>query len=194
MRRIALALILLTCCTAIEGKSYRFEPVNGTVSFSVMKWGVFREEGVFRDFTATIAFDPKNAAASRVDFVIDTDSIDTKNDGRDSTLRSPDFLDVSRHPRMTFRSVRVVPTGKQTANVTGDLTIRGVTRRITVPVRLTGMVSRNGKPDLAAFETTFKIDRRDFGVNGSRWSSGAPGVLGTEVDIRIVAGAVEADQ
>ena len=189
MRRVLIALTLVLALAA-EGKTYRVEPVNGTVAFSVMKWGVIREEGSFRNFVATIVYDPRDIAASRVAFTIDAKSIDTKNDNRDETLRSEDFLDVRRHPRLTFRSTRVVPAGKNVAHVTGDLTIRGVTRQITIPVRLTGMASRKGG-DLAAFETSFVIDRRQFGVDGARWSSGAPGILGNEVSIRIVAGGVE---
>jgi len=77
--------------------------------------------------------------------------------------------------------------GKNAAHVTGDLTIRGVKKRVTVPVRLLGV-----SPDRrrAGFETEFTINRRDFGVNGARWSSGAPGVLGDQVTVRIIAGGV----
>ncbi len=168
---------------------YRAEPVNGTVGFSIMKWGVIKEEGTFRDFKADIVFDEKQAAASRVAFDVNVASVDTKNDDRDSTLRSADFFDAKRHPKMTFRSIRVAPRGKSVADVTGDLTIRGVTRRITVPVRLLG-VSRSGGRERAGFETSFTIKRRDFGVTGGRWVAGAPGVLGEDVTVRIIAGGV----
>lgn len=167
----------------------RAEPVNGTVGFSIMKWGVIKEEGMFRKFNADIVFDEKNAAASRVAFDVDVTSIDTKNDGRDSTLRSVDFFDAKRFPSMTFRSTRVAARSKDVADVTGHLTIRGVTRTITVPVRLLG-VSRSGGAQRAGFETSFTIRRRDFGVTGGRWVAGAPGVLGEDVTVRIIAGAV----
>lgn len=164
---------------------YQVEPVNGTVSFSIMKWGVIREEGSFRDFKAEIHYDARDASRSRVAFDVKVDSIDTKNDNRDGTLRSEDFLHVRKYPTMTFRSVRVVPRGQKAADVTGDLTIRGVTRRITVPVRLLGATGNH-----AGFETSFKIDRRQFGVTGGRWVAGSPGILGTDVEIRIIAGGV----
>lgn len=164
---------------------YQVEPVNGTVSFHITKWGVIREEGHFRDFRANIVFDEKAPAQSRVEFDVDVKSVDTKNNNRDSTLRSVDFFHAAKHPRLTFRSTRVVPRGANAADVTGDLTIRGVTRRITVPVRVLGMKDR-----YAGFETTFTIDRRHYGVTGGRWTAQAPGVLGNEVTIRIVAGGV----
>lgn len=166
---------------------YHAEPTNGTVNFTIMKWGVMKEEGTFREFRAEILFDRENAAKSRVAFDVNVASIDTKNDTRDETLRSADFFDARKHPKMTFRSTRVVSRAKDAVDVTGDLTIRGVTRRITVPVKLIG-VSADGKR--AGFETEFRIDRRAFGVNGTRWSEYAPGVLGDEVTIRIVAGGV----
>jgi polyisoprenoid-binding protein YceI len=168
---------------------FRAEPVNGTVGFSIMKWGVIKEEGTFRSFKADIVFDEKNAAASRVVFDVDVASIDTKNDGRDSTLRSVDFFDAKRFPAMTFRSTRIAPRGKGVADVTGDLTIRGITRKVTVPVRLLG-VSRSGGKQRAGFETAFVIKRRDFGVTGGRWVAEFPGVLGEDVTVRIIAGGV----
>src|SRR5687768_10880343 len=139
---------------------FRVEPVNGTVGFSIMKWGVVKEEGVFREFKADILYDEKNVTASRVSFDVDVASVDTKNDERDSTLRSPDFLDAKRHPRMTFRSTRVVKRNKDVAEVTGNLTIRGVTRQLTVPVRFLG-TSRSRDHQRAGFETAFTIRRSD---------------------------------
>jgi polyisoprenoid-binding protein YceI len=168
---------------------YRAEPVNGTVAFSIMKWGVIKEEGLFRDFRADIVFDEKNVAASRVEFDVEVASIDTKNDGRDRTLRSEDFFHARRYPRMTFRSTRVVPRGKDVADVTGNLTIRGVTRSVTVPVRLLG-ISKSDGHQRAGFETSFTIKRRAFGVTGGRWVAEFPGVLGEDVTVRIIAGGV----
>lgn len=165
---------------------YQVEPTNGTVSFSIMKWGAIREEGRFRDFRANIDYDPRAVARARVDFDVDTRSVDTNNSNRDDTLRSADFLDVAKYPLMRFRSTRVVPRSGNTAEVTGNLTIHGVTKVITVPVRLVGARDR-----FAGFETTFTIDRRDFGITGGRWvAGGPPGILGNEVTIRIVAGGV----
>ena len=168
---------------------YTVEPVNGTVSFTIMKWGVFKEEGTFREFSGRIVYDKTDVAKSKVEFEIEAESVDTKNKNRDSTLRSPEFLDVKKYPALRFRSVRVVPRPDGLANVTGDLTIHGVTKRITVPVRLVG-TRKEGKTELAGFETTFTIDRRHFGVTGGRWVAESPNVLGNEVTIRIVAGGV----
>lgn len=169
---------------------YTVEPVNGTVSFTIMKWGVIREEGTFRDFNAQIQFDRKDPSKSRVNFDVKTASVDTKNDNRDGTLRSEHFFDAKKYPRLTFRSVRVVPRANNVAEVTGDLTIRGVTKRITVPVRLIGVSKQGNGREMAGFETEFKIDRMAFGVTGGSWAAESPGVLGREVTIRVIAGGV----
>lgn len=169
---------------------YHVEPVNGTVSFSIMKWGVIREEGTFRDFTAQIQFDRQEPSRSTVAFEVKTESVDTKNESRDGTLRGEDFFHARKHPKLTFRSARVVPRGNNLADVTGDLTIRGVTRRITIPVRLIGVSKQGNGREIAGFETEFKIDRRAFGITGGRWTANAPGVLGNDVTIRIIAGGV----
>lgn len=188
--RIAFAFLLfLVAASSSAATRYVVEPVNGSVSFTIMKWGVFKEEGTFRDFNATILLAP-DVAQSRVDFTVKAASIDTKNGNRDGTLRSVDFFDAAKYPELTFRSTKVTPRGKDVADVTGDLTIHGVTRRITVPVRLVGK-TRDGNRDLAGFETTFTIDRRHFNITGGRWIVGAPpGILGNEVTIRIIAGGV----
>ena len=169
---------------------YQVEPVNGTVSFSIMKWGVIREEGTFRDFTAEIHYDRRDASKSRVSFDVKTATIDTKNESRDKTLRSEHFLHARKYPKLSFRSVRVVPRGANVADVTGDLTIRGVTRRITVPVRLIGTSKQDSGRELAGFETQFRINRHAFGVTGGGWTAEFPGVLGNDVTIRIIAGGV----
>lgn len=189
MKKMMLLLSLFACSLDAAPVTYRVEPVNGTVSFTIDKWGVIKEEGNFRQFDATIVFDRDKPAQSTVSFVVKTASIDTKNDNRDGTLRSEHFLDVRKHPTMTFRSTRVVPRGNGVADVTGNLTIRGITRQITIPVRLLG-TSRRENMQLAGFETSFKIDRRHFGVTGGGWTAEFPGVLGNEVTIRVVAGGV----
>lgn len=190
IRTFIILMFVATACAASPAKKYKVEPTNGTVSFTIMKWGVLKEEGTFREFGAQIDYDPANVAQSRVDFTVRVTSIDTKNDDRDSTLKGRDFFDAERYPLLTFRSTSVTPRGKGRADVTGDLTIKGVTKRVTVPVQLVAEGRRERVGDLAAFETTFTINRRDFGVTGGRWTAGTPGVLGEEVTVRIMAGGV----
>jgi len=163
-------------------------PGDSTVAFTVKKWGVMREQGRFRDFSGAIDYHPARPAASRVTLTVEAQSVDTGVTGRDRALRSDDFFDVSRHPRWTFVSRSVRPTGAETADVTGDITIRGTTRSITVPVHFLGVNESGSEGILAGFETSFTLDRTDFGVNGTRWSGGRA-LLSREVQIHLFLGA-----
>ena len=150
--------------------------------------GVGKLEGRFQDFDGTIVYDPKNPAASRVEFEIRVASIDTKIGTRDRMLLSEDFFHAERYPTMSFRSTNVAPTGRDTFQVTGNLIIRGVTRKITAPVRLLGFSHYNDgseRVNIAGFETSFTLDRTAFGVNGTRWSAGEM-ILGNEVNITLI--------
>jgi len=173
---------------AADAGVYRVRPSDSLVQFTISKWTVFKEEGRFRDFQGTIHYDPADPAASRVEFQVRVASVDTKAEGRDKTLQDEDFFYAARYPTMSFRSTAVRAAGERTLLVTGELTIRGVTRTITVPVELLGVHQRRDSNALAGFETTFTIDRRQFGVLGLRWSGGEL-ILGNEVTIRLIASA-----
>jgi polyisoprenoid-binding protein YceI len=184
------AIVLSAVNVSAKSNVYKVEPTNGTISFTITKWSVIKEEGTFRKFAGNITFDPERPAEASVEFKVDSSSVDTKNANRDTTVRSDNFLDVAKHPYLTFRSTKVIPRGNNAFNVIGDLTIKGVTRRITIPVRLLGMTSQKGVGDIASFETRFTIDRRQWGVTGGRWVASSPGVLANEVTIEIVAGGI----
>ncbi|MGH9811607.1 MAG: YceI family protein [Candidatus Acidiferrales bacterium] len=192
--RLLLLSSLLACSlpavaqAPTQPTTFRVRDGDTAVQFTITKWSVFKEEGRFRDFNGTIHYDPANPSASRVEFEIRVASIDTKIGTRDRALLSDDFLYADRYPTMSFRSTNVAPQGKDTFQVTGDITIRGVTRKITAPVKLLGFSNyRDGseRVDIAGFETSFTLDRTAFGVNGTRWSGGQL-ILGNEVNITLL--------
>lgn len=174
--------------TPAQPTTFRVREGDTAVQFTITKWSVFKEEGRFRDFTGSIHYDSQNPAASRVEFEIRVASIDTKIDARNRWLLSEDFFHADRYPTMSFRSTRVLPAGKDTFQVTGGLTIRGVTKTITVPVKLLGFShypDGGERVDIAGFETSFTLNRTAFGVNGTRWSGGQL-ILGNEVNITLL--------
>jgi polyisoprenoid-binding protein YceI len=191
VRRILVALLLAAPALAPASPNrYLVRPVYSNVGFSIVKWAVFKEEGLFRDFQGTLDYDPAHPEASRIEVVVEAKSLDTKNDKRDEVVRSADFLDAERYPTLTFRSTAVEVNAGGSGTLTGDLTIHGVTRRVRFPVSALGArdVSNVGK--LVGFETTFSINRRDYGVLGSKWGA-VPGVLDDEVRIHVVIGAIQ---
>jgi polyisoprenoid-binding protein YceI len=160
-----------------------------TLSFTATKWMVFKEEGLFQDFSGTLTYSSHDPAKCKIDVTVQAASLDTRAPGRDKVLRSDDFFDVEKFPTISFRSTRVAATSKDTYEVEGDLTIHGITRRITAPVKMIGVRAMPGIGDFAGFETTFNIDRRDFGVLGSRWS-GNTLAIDPNVVIHLIIGGV----
>jgi len=187
MKRL-LVLALFATPLFAETTHYDIRPVYTNISFSIIKWGVFKEEGVFRDFTGTLDYDPAHPERARIDIVVQASSLDTKDDTRDGMVRSDDFLDVARYPTLAFHSTHIDGN-----SVTGDLTIHGITRRIRFVVRSLGVreIPKIGR--LAGFETSFTINRRDYGVLGNRWGA-VPGVLSNEVEVHIVIGAMKRER
>ncbi len=187
---VALALILTSGAAGLaERQHYRVFKDDSTVMFTISKWMVFKEEGRFLDFEGDIRFDPERPEDTDVTFEVQVASVDTKKRTRDEKLLSADFFHTEKYPVMSFTSTKVTADGPSGLQVTGDLTIRGVTKRITVPVVVLGVTEVDDPPvRLAGFETTFVIDRTDFGVLGEQWSGGKH-ILGHDVTIHIIASA-----
>lgn len=183
MKRTALLLLILTLPVCGQPTSYHVKPVYTSLRFSIVKWGVLKEEGVFRDFDGSLIYDPAHPEAARIDVVAQTASLDTKSHGRDETVTGEDFLDARRFPTLEFHS-----TGVDHNFVSGNLTIHGTTRRVRFPVTPLGVHEIPRIGTLAGFETTFTINRRDYGVLGSRWGA-VPGVLSDNVELHITIGA-----
>jgi polyisoprenoid-binding protein YceI len=174
-----------------EPKLYTVTKSYSTLSFTATKWMVFKEEGLFQEFSGTITYSAQDPSKCRIDVTVQAASLDTRNWVRDRELRTDDFFDVEKFPTLSFRSTGVKTTGKETYDVEGDLTIHGVTKRVTVPVKMIGVRVMPGIGDFAGFETTFNIDRRDFGVLGSRWSGNTMAIDPTVVLHLIIGGVRE---
>ncbi len=170
-------------------KVYTVTKSYTTLSFTATKWMVFKEEGLFQDFSGTLTYSSAVPAECKIDVTVQAASLDTRNWVRDRELRSDDFFDVEKFPTLSFRSTSVTATAKETYDVEGDLTIHGITKRITVLVKTIGVRLLPGIGDFAGFETTFNIDRRDFGVLGSRWS-GNTLAIDPAVVIHLIIGGV----
>jgi polyisoprenoid-binding protein YceI len=144
---------------------YRVDCESSVVDFTLSaRRALFtvHRQGQFREFTGDISYDPVNPAATQVDLTVYTDSVNLDNVEQEDLLRSDEFFDVERHPTMHFASTAVAPEAAGELSVTGDLTIRGITRRLTVPIR----VMPQDTDGTTTFDTTFQIDRTQFGLIG----------------------------
>lgn len=174
------------------------EPGHTAAEFSVRHMMVTYVRGHFKNVRGTLAFDPANPAGSSVEVTIDAGGIWTGEPDRDTHLRSPDFLDVEHHPEITFRGSRVELIGGHDCLLTGDLTIRGVTRRTPLRVTYLGQWETpwwedgadKGPKTRAGFIARAEIDRHDFGV---RWNAALDKggvVVGSLVEITLDAEAI----
>ena len=189
---LTLLLTLLAACQSRpadgQAQSLSVAPVFSNVGFTIYEFGVMKQEGSFREFSGDIFYDPAHPERSRVNFSVQVDSIDARSRKREEVLRSDDFFDTQRFPTMTFTSTSVTASPDKTLQVTGDITIRGVTRRITIPVRYLGFMRVSDQSSYAGFESTFTLDRTEFGVNGARWQGGRL-LLSKEVTVTLAIGA-----
>jgi polyisoprenoid-binding protein YceI len=169
-----------------ESGTYNFDKAHSFIGFRIKHNGLIEVPGFFRDFTGTVVYDAKDASKSSVNFTAKTTSVDTGVQGRDEHLRRPDFFDVVKYPEMTFTSTKVEKSGSGWI-VTGNLTMRDVTKTITFPFNLTGFLpgnQRNG-PRMGITAETI-INRRDFNVN-----YGTAAAIGDEVKVVLQIEAVQ---
>jgi polyisoprenoid-binding protein YceI len=153
--------------------------------------------GQFRTFDGSINIDRANPNKSSVEFTIQATSIDTGNEGRDKHLRSVDFFDVEKFPAITFKSVSVTPKTKDLFDVVGDLTMHGVTKRVTLPVSFLGF-QKTPRGEKAGFEIETTLNRKDYGViwnkaldeGGFLLSDDVKVTINLEVDKKVPASAV----
>lgn len=140
--------------------------------------------GQFRDFTADVNIDRANPAKSSVEFIIQTTSVDTGNENRDKHLRTADFFDVEKFPTITFKSTAVTPKSKTDFEVAGDLTMHGVTKRVTLPVTFLGF-GKTARGEKAGFELETTINRKDYGVVWNKNLDEGGLLLGDDVKVSI---------
>ena len=173
-----------------ESGAYSFDKAHSFIGFKVRHMGLIEVPGFFREFTGEVNFDSKDVAKSSVNFKATTTSVDTGVPNRDKHLRSADFFEVEKYPEMTFASTKVEKKGKGWI-VTGDLTMKGVTKSVTIPFEISGWLpasERAGMKMGITGETT--INRRDFGVNyGNNLPSGIAAISDeVKVVLQIEAG------
>jgi polyisoprenoid-binding protein YceI len=160
---------------AAESGTYSFDKAHSFIGFKVKHMGLIDVPGYFRDFTGTVNYDAADPAKSSVEFTAKVTSVDTGHEGRNAHLRRADFFDEPTYPEMTFKSSKVEKKGNGWI-VSGDLTMRGVTKPVSIPFEITGFVpggERAGAKIGITGETT--INRRDFGVNyGGNMPNGTP--------------------
>lgn len=188
MKRLVVAALALAALPALaQTSTWKIDSSHAHASFTVRHLVITNVRGEFGKTEGTLTLDEGDVTKSKVEATIDMASVSTREPKRDEHLKSPDFFDVAKFPKMTFRSTKVEKAGDGRLKVTGDLTLKGVTKSVVLDV--TGPTKEikdpwgNSRRGVAASAT---INRQDFGVSWGKVIEAGP-VVGDEVKIEIEA-------
>lgn len=165
-------------------ETYKIDPVHSSVGFKIRHLGISWVNGSFKDYEGQVVFDAEKPEASSVSITVKAASVDTGNEKRDTHLRNADFFNTEKFPTLTFKSTKVEKTGANTYKVTGDFTLLGVTKPMTIDFTGTDLIDGMGGEKRRGGETTFAIKRSEFGMKESL------GPVGDEVQIALAFSGV----
>ncbi len=164
--------------------AYTVDKAHSDVGFQIRHFAS-KVRGHFNDYEGTVQADQSKPELSSVVFTIKTTSIDTGNADRDKHLRSADFFDAEKCPEITFKSSKIAPAGEDKYDVTGTLTMRCVSKEVTLPVNLLGIVKDPWGNERASFEVVLKLSRKDYGIKWNKALDAGGFMLSDDVDITI---------
>ena len=177
------AALILATGPAMAAERYEIDTVHSAIGFKVRHL-FSHTTGCFTVFSGVLHYDAEHPEQSSIALVIQASSIDTDNERRDDHLRSADFFDVAQHPTLAFQSTKIESAGERDLyHVTGDFTLRGVTRPVTVVVEILGFGEIPGMGTRGGFSAQTTINRQDFGVKWNKVLDKGAAVLGDEVHI-----------
>jgi len=189
-RSLALFVAGLTAAAMLSAETYVVDKNHSDASFRIRHFAS-KVRGRFADFEGTINADPAKPEASSVTFTIKTASIDTSQPDRDKHMKSADFFDVEKYPEITFKSSKMTPAGKDKYDVTGTLTMHGVSKEVTLPVTYLGTVKDPRGNERTSFEIDTKLNRKDFGMTWNRALDAGGFMLSDDVDVEIALETVK---
>jgi polyisoprenoid-binding protein YceI len=172
-------------------ETWKFDSQHSSINFSARHLMVAKVHGHFPSWSGTLTFDPESMTGE-TEVTIDAASIDTKEPDRDKHLKSPDFLDVEKHPHIKFKSTRVEKKGKDDYALTGELTIRETTLPVTLEVEYAGRVKDPWGGERVGFSAKTSLNRKDFGLTWNVALEAGGLLVGDKVDISIEIEAIKA--
>jgi polyisoprenoid-binding protein YceI len=175
---------------------WTIDPAHAMASFSAKHMMITTVRGTFTKIEGTIDYDPAHPEQASVAVTIDVNSMTTTGvEQRDNHLKSPDFLDVAQYPTITFKSTKVEPyNGGQKAKITGDLTVRDVTKPVTLDTALVGEGKSPFGKTVAGFEATTKINREDWGLTWNMALETGGWLVGKEIKIELDVEAIKVEE
>jgi polyisoprenoid-binding protein YceI len=185
MKKLLASLVALAPALALAATSaWNLDSTHSTAGFAVKHLVISTVRGDFKKFTGVVKLDESDPTKSTVDATIDAASIETGVADRDGHLKSPDFLDTAKYPTVTFKSTKVAKAGKDALQITGDLTLHGVTKPVTLAATTSAEVKGMFGETRRGFAATTKISRKDFGLTWNKLVEAGPAV-GDEVTVTL---------
>jgi polyisoprenoid-binding protein YceI len=194
MKKILFAPGLLACAILAApavAATYTIDRAHSGVGFKVKHLMVSNVRGTFNDFSGTVVYDPADPQSWQVDATIQATSIDTGEPKRDEHLRTDAFFDVAKFPTLAFKSTGVTANKDGTFLLTGDLTMHGVTKPVTLSLEVNGTIKDPWGTTKAGFTATGRLNRADFGLTWNKALETGGMVVGDEVTLML---DVEANQ
>jgi polyisoprenoid-binding protein YceI len=187
MRRwIIVAALAAFASPAFAADTYVVDKTHGEVGFQVTHLGLSRVKGWFGDYAGEISVDAAKPENSSVEFTIQVASINTNSEGRDKDLREGDGLfEAAKYPTISFKSTKIVPRGKDLFDVTGSFTMHGVSKTLTLPVKVLGPITDPWGNIKYGFETQTVLNRKDYGITWHKVMDNGGLVMGEEVTVSI---------
>ena len=188
MKRLALfaALIVFGGASLVHAQSWTIDSSHSAASFAVRHMMVSTVRGDMGKVTGSVVFDPQQPTTGSVEATIDVSGINTREPGRDTHLKSADFFDVAKLPTITFKSKKVAPAANGHFSITGDLTMKGVTKEVVLDAEPMRPVIKDQRGASRTGTTaTTKLNRQDFGLTWSRTLDGGGVVVGDDVSVTI---------
>lgn len=187
---ILLTAVLLTMLST-NAETWKFDKSHTTIGFEVSHMVITSVNGKFKEYDGTVTTDGDNWENAQINFTAQVNSIDTDNQDRDKHLKSPDFFAAEEYPLMTFVSKSMKKVGDNKYKLTGDLTIRGKTKEITLDVTHNGTVTDPWGNTRAGFTIEGVVDRFDYGLEWSKTLDTGGLVVGEEVELEIEAELIQ---
>lgn len=178
-----LPILLASVATILSSRAgetvYEIDPVHSVVLLKVKHLGLADAYGRFNEMSGTVRHNAEDPAQSSIEFTVQAASIDTANEDRDKHLRGPDFFNAGEFPTLTFKSTKIEKKGDSDYGVTGDFTVRGVTRPVTFDFEVGGTGKGMQGEERFGGEAEFTVKRSDFGIDY------LPDALGDEVEVTV---------
>ena len=177
---------LLTASVVFAADTYTIDPAHTTFGFTVKHMMISQVPGNFDKFDGQIIYSPTDLANSKANVTIDVNSINTRNDKRDAHLKSPDFFDAAKFPSITFVSKKFTTT-----EIVGDLTMKGVTKEVRIPVTISGPVKTMMGGQAIGITGSVTVNRQDYGINWNKTLDQGGLAVANDVLVNV---SIEADQ